>query len=304
MKKRKQKSFIVLAIAFLLILILIYFNFFNSQKHSIQVNEVNRDYLLHVPSGSEKMPLVIALHGYKDNPRFMEFYTGLSRKADKEKFIVVYPYGTKSDDDKNLSWNSGACCGNGVLSNIDDVTFINNLTDQLIKNHNIDPGKIYLTGFSNGALLVYRIASEAPERYKGVAIVSGSIGGKVYKKLPEYEIPAPKKPIAILMMHGVIDERIPYLGGENKNKDGSFKSFSESTDFWIKNNNCQNEKKTVNDKITHSSFEECSNNAKTEIYSIKNSGHVWFGSLMEFPRNFMGKTMPATNTILTFFNSL
>jgi polyhydroxybutyrate depolymerase len=177
-----------------------YLNFLASKKYALQSDGVNREYLLHFPrsySSKDNFPLVIALHGYTDNPRLMEFYSGLSREADREGFVVVYPYGTKNEKDKNLSWNGGSCCGNGVLSDVKDVEFINNLTDELIRKYKIDPKKIFIVGFSNGGLLTHRIASVAPERYKAFAVVSGSIGGKVYKKLPEYVIPLPTKTIII-----------------------------------------------------------------------------------------------------------
>jgi len=281
---------------------MLYLNFFNSRKYSLDINGFTRDYLLHAPSSSEKMPLVIALHGYKDYPRLMEFYSGLSRKADKEKFIVAYPYGTNNQEDKNLSWNGGVCCGNGVLSNVSDVEFINNLTDELIRTQNVDPKRVYVVGFSNGALLAYRIAAETPDKYKAFAIVSGSIGGKVYKKLPPYVIPDPKKPISVLIMHGMNDKRIPYLGGENANKDGSFKSFKDSGDLWIRSNVCGDGVKAENKLIIHESFSKCKDEVNIDLYTVKDSGHVWFGSLMEFPKNFMGKAVPATDIIWNFFN--
>ncbi len=249
------------------------------------------------------MPLVIALHGYKDNPRLMEFYSGLSRNANKEKFIVVYPYGTKNAEDKNLSWNGGVCCGNGVLSNADDVAFINGLTDELIKTRNVDPKRVYIVGFSNGALLAYKIASETPDKYKAVAIVSGSIGGKVYKKLPPYQIPDPKKPMSILIMHGMKDQRIPYLGGENANEDGSFKSFKESADFWIKSNGCKASIKTEDKIVIHESFEKCEEGINTQLYTIKNSRHVWPGGLAEIMKNINRQSFPATDIIWNFFNN-
>lgn len=298
---KKNKVLIMLVLVLLLIFSLVYVKLFNSRKYSIEIKGVTRQYLLHAPNSTSKMPLIIALHGYTDNPRLMKFYSGLSRKSNKEKFIVAYPYGTRNKEDNNLSWNGGSCCGNGVLNNVDDVSFINNLTDELVKKYNIDPKKIYVVGFSNGALLAYRIAAETPERYNAFAIVSGSIGGKVYKNLPEFNISKPKKPVSILMMHGEKDVRISYFGGENQKKDGSFKSFEESTNFWIENNNCINPKTMDNSKVNHKSYLKCDNNVKTETYTVKNSGHIWPGGILELVKNLKGQTVSATDIIWDFF---
>lgn len=283
---------------------MIFLNFLGSKKQLIETNGSTREYLLHLPrsyDSSDNLPLVIALHGYTDNPRLMEFYSGLSRKAEKENFIVVYPYGTKSEDDKNLSWNGGSCCGNGVLSDVKDVEFINKLTDELITKYKIDPKKVYITGFSNGGLLAYRIASETPVRYKAIAVVSGTIGGKVYKKLPEYVVPTPNKPISMLLMHGMKDGRIPYRGGLNEAKNGEFKSFQDSSELWIKNNSCTGTLKTENDISIHESYENCELDTNVELYSVKKSGHMWFGGVGEFIKNLKGESIPATNLIWSFF---
>lgn len=298
-----NKILILIAAIFLFFLFIIYLNFISSKKGSIRVGDVSRDYLLHLPKSSEKIPLVVALHGYKDNPRLMEFYTGLSRKADKEKFAVVYPYGTKSTEDKYLSWNGGSCCGNGVVNNVEDIDFINSLTDELIKNNNIDPTRIYLVGFSNGGLLAYKIFSETPDRYKAFAVISGSIGGKVYKNIPEYVIPQPHKPASVLVIHGMKDSRIPYYGGENTNKDGSFKSFNDSKKLWSENNGCSGAKLQEDDLIIRETFLDCKDNVKTEFYSVKDGGHVWFGSVMEFPENFLNETVTTTDIIWKFFSN-
>ncbi len=285
---------------------MIFLNFLGSKKQSIELGGSTREYLLHLPrsyESSDNFPLVIALHGYTDNPRLMEFYSGFSRKAEKENFIVVYPYGTKSETDKNLSWNGGSCCGNGVLSNIKDVEFINSLTDELLDKYKIDPKKVYVVGFSNGGLLTYRIASETPERYKAFAVVSGTIGGKVYKKLPPYIIPNPIKSISILLMHGMQDSRIPYRGGLNANKDGEFKSFKDSSEFWIQKNNCKGALKTENEVSINESFENCENKTQVQLYSIKNSGHMWFGGIGEIFKNLRGESISATDTIWTLFQN-
>lgn len=304
----EKLTIVILVILFIFtILFLNYFSLFSTKKYNFNFNGTSRDYLLHLPSfykSSNTYPLVVALHGYGDHPRFMEQYTNLSRKADKEKFLVVYPYGTKNNSIKKFSWNGGSCCGEALNKNIDDVLFINNLVEDLEKKYKIDPKKIYLTGFSNGGLLTYRIASEKPDKFAAFAVVAGSIGGKSREKDPYYTIPTPKKPVPIIIMHGKKDESIIYSGGLNKQKNASFTSFDESKGFWIRNNNVNKKITTEDDKAIHESYQKSKEGERLDFYTIKEGLHIWFGGAMEIKNNFMGKSISATNTIWAFFKDI
>ena len=81
--------------------------------------------------------------------------------ADREHFIAVYPNGTGRG--RFLVWNAGTCCGRAPLQGIDDVGFVRAMIDDLAKRTPIDRTRIYATGLSNGAMMTYRIAAEAPD---------------------------------------------------------------------------------------------------------------------------------------------
>lgn len=297
---------IIILLLFSLSIVLNYFSLLSTKKYTFKFNPSTREYLLHLPSGykdSNSYPLVIALHGFGDHPRFIEQYSGLSRLSDKEKFIVVYPYGLQNTKTKKFSWNGGSCCGEAFNKKNDDVSFINQLVDQLIKKYNIDPKRIYLTGFSNGGLLTYRIAAQTPEKYAAFAIVSGSIGGKVKANDPYFSLPKAKTSVPILIMHGKNDNLIPYQGGLNKDKSAAFTSFRDSVDFWV-NNNQANKKDTIeNEKLILEKYESEDSSKNIEAYTIKDGGHAWFGSIMEYNKVLSGKSVPATKIIWDFFKS-
>jgi polyhydroxybutyrate depolymerase len=209
--------------------------------------------------------------------------------------------GSQNKKTQKFSWNGGSCCGEAFNKKIDDVLFINSLVDKLIKQYNIDSKRVYLTGFSNGALLTYKIAAEAPEKFSAFAIVSGSIGGKIKASDPYYYLRLPKKAVPILIMHGQKDALIPYLGGLNPEKTATFTSFEESTDFWIKNNNAKKKYSFENENLIHNSYETTDNTANIETYTFKVGGHAWFGGVMEFKKIIMRKSVSATDIIGNFF---
>lgn len=303
----KQITIVTLVLIIILVfLILNYLSIFRTKKYTFNFNGINREYLLHLPSGYSSLknyPLVVALHGFGDHPRFIEQYSGLSRLSDKEKFIVVYPYGSQNKTTQKFSWNGGSCCGEALNKNIDDVMFINNLVDALSKKYNVDSKKVYLTGFSNGAILTYRIAAQSPEKFAAFAVVAGSIGGKTRTNDPYYTIPSPKKPVPILIMHGKKDGSITYLGGQNEAKNASFTSFAESTNFWLKNNKAKDKEIVSNEIFIHEDYKKNPNGERVEVYTVKESGHVWFGGVMEIKNNLMGKSISATNIIWDFFKN-
>jgi len=94
-------------------------------------------------------------------PRAQQRYSGMDAASDREHFIAVYPNGTGRG--RFLVWNAGTCCGRAPLQGIDDVGFVRAMIDDLAKRTPIDRTRIYATGLSNGAMMTYRIAAEAPD---------------------------------------------------------------------------------------------------------------------------------------------
>jgi polyhydroxybutyrate depolymerase len=99
------------------------------------------------------------------------------------------------------------------------------------------------------------------------------------------------------------DSRIPYEGGLNIKKDGSFESFEDSKELWKKINECSNSINSENNLVIHESSPDCKDGVKSEFYSVKNSGHVWPGSVLELVKNIKNQSFPATDVIWNFFRS-
>src|SRR3972149_6035846 len=70
--------------------------------------------------------------------------------------------------------NGGHCCGEAAKNNVDDVGFVRALIDELATLINIDPGRVYATGFSNGAIMVYRLACELSDRIAAIGPVAAT----------------------------------------------------------------------------------------------------------------------------------
>jgi polyhydroxybutyrate depolymerase len=269
-----------------------------------------REYYVHTPIGhsqdsSEKFPLLIALHGYTDHPRWFEFYTGWSRKADFARFIVVYPQGTHFPDDKGPSWNAGFCCGGAAVHDVDDVGFISELVETLTQRYVIDTDRIYVTGFSNGGILAYRLAAELPDTFEAVGVIAASNAGTNEGTQPFISfLPPVDPPIRAIMLHGDQDTVIPYAGGPNYAHDRYSTSFEEVAESWENTLPCATdpvEEQMVADKVLSKKY-WCDDRLWLQTVTFKGGDHIWFGSHMEWLNLFKRQTIDASELIWIFFS--
>ncbi|MEO7363518.1 MAG: PHB depolymerase family esterase [Gemmatimonadaceae bacterium] len=171
----------------------------------IQFGNKNREYIIHVPVGaSTALPLLLAFHGGGGEAAGFQHYAGLDAVSDREKFFVVYPYGTGVFPQRLLTWNSGECCSYGMKNNVDDVGFAISVIDDVTRRTRVDTKRIYATGHSNGAMMSYWLAAEHAERIAAIVPVSGAYN------LAKF---APSQPVAVLDMHSVDDPRALNNGG-------------------------------------------------------------------------------------------
>lgn len=158
----------------------------------------------HLPKNA---PLVMVLHGSGEtgaNARAETGY-GFDRLADTEGFAVAYPDGFEG------YWNGCNIVGDYSANrlNIDDVGFLSALADALAARYGLDPHRAFAAGVSRGGHMAFRLALEAPRRFRAVAAVSANLPA------PENFKCRPRLPVAsILILNGTSDPLNPYDGGE------------------------------------------------------------------------------------------
>src|SRR5207248_9124473 len=124
--------------------------------------------------------------------------------ADRYRFIAVYPDGYTPPGPRNQSWNGGYCCAAAVAQRIDDVTFVRQLIHTLIAPQAIDEKRVYVAGYSNGAIFAYRLGCELAGVITAIGVQSGSLGVSPC---------TPARPVPFLHIHGTADQNAPIDGG-------------------------------------------------------------------------------------------
>jgi polyhydroxybutyrate depolymerase len=104
-------------------------------------------------------------------------------------------------------WNDGSPSPvPGRASNIDDVAFIRAVLTDAETRLALDHSRVYVTGFSNGAGMCFRLAIEASERIAAIAPVAGYC--------PLADDPRPRYPVPTCYLIGTADPLVPPRGGD------------------------------------------------------------------------------------------
>jgi polyhydroxybutyrate depolymerase len=254
---------------------------------ALRMGEQTRTYLLHIPKGydaKKPAPVVLALHGAAMNGSMMVWFSGLNKKSEEARFIVVYPSGTGISP--FLTWNAGGL-RKGMGSKADDVAFISKLLDDLATVVKFDQKRVYACGMSNGGMMCYRLAAELSSRIAAIAPVAGTIAIEESK---------PKRPVPVIHFHGTDDTFVPFdLARKKTPSFMKFKGVEDSIQTWVKLNRCDEKPKTDvlskdgdEMKVTRKSYGGGKDGAEVVLVVIEGGGHTWPGRTP--PVGFMGRS--------------
>ncbi len=222
--------------------------------------------------------------------------------ADRDGYIAAYPNGSGGIGGRLLTWNAGSCCGPAAVSRVDDVGFSLALLDDISKRVPIDRTRVYATGLSNGSMMAYRLAAEAPERIAAVAGVAGAM------TLPRF---APRLAVPVLHVHSVDDERALYGGGLGPafpftNTRVLHQPVDDMIAQWLAHDDCPRQPQVaapvsgkpdrpdVSHTATRYTYAPCRDGTEVILWKLTGAGHVWPGGIQNYLPLLLG---PGTTVI-------
>jgi len=151
--------------------------------------------------------------------------------ADEHGFILIVPNGTDAQTGDAFGdaqvWND--CRIGAPASEADDTGFLKALIDWSSAVLDVSNQRVYVTGASNGGLMAFRLAIEAPEMIAAIApfIANQPVGS---------ECLIPNEPMPVMLTFGTADPLMPFDGGE-VSVSGTFVRSAEVTrDLWLAEN--------------------------------------------------------------------
>jgi polyhydroxybutyrate depolymerase len=253
-------------------------------KVDVRFHGLRRSYRVHLPPGydaARPLPMVVVVHGAFDTARGMERFTGFSDLADQEHFIALYPNGIGILGYLQ-HWNAGHCCGKAAADEIDDVGFLARVIEDACARLAVDPRRIYMTGFSNGGMMVHRFACERGDLLAAVAPLAATAGGRPDNLTPEWSIAEPIRPMPLLAIHGSADDYVPFGGGTSPARDDTreYWPVMRSLDVWIRSNGCGTTPVTRYErqgKVHVTTWQKGAQGADVVLYLLEGWGHQWPG---------------------------
>lgn len=135
-----------------------------------------RRYRLYKPPGvrrSERLPLMVMLHGCGQNGEALAASSRMNLIAARERFLVLYP------EQDRLSNVQGCWHWYGTRSGLaqGEAGSIDAAIDKVCLLHPVDPQRIALAGLSAGAGMAALLATRRPGRFRAIAMHSGIAPG-------------------------------------------------------------------------------------------------------------------------------
>lgn len=281
----------------------------------LRFGEQDRHYNVHVPPGYNAMtpvPVVVMLHGGGATAQAAATETGWGAKADVAGFLAVFPDAMPPDSAKASHflrnpplWNDGSGRLYSGQNAPDDVGFINAVLDDLFARFSVDPQRIFVTGFSNGASMAFHVGAVLSKRIAAIAPVAGSSWLKSLNL---------ERALPVLYITGTADPLNPLEGGVPRLATGRSDPVRGKPKPPVRDSILQWALALGCPATPRDIWE--SNGVRTEIYGpgrdgvevvytmIEGMGHTWAGGTGLLPEFMVGKPsdkIQATDAIWAFF---
>ncbi|MCB0508364.1 MAG: hypothetical protein KDD21_08705 [Bacteroidetes bacterium] len=185
------------------------------KKVIINSDSKPRSFFVYTPQGynaHSQTKVVFMFHGTGQDGLKMFQKTKWNEEADRENFLLVLPnslcYYLLDEQAVKSRWNDGTLNVRSTVTPANDVLFfrdmlkwVDSYRDSLDVEHNLhNPSKIYIAGFSNGAMFCSKLVMEVADKITAAGIVSSI--------LPNTNVSQPSRPVPTIIFYGSKDQRV------------------------------------------------------------------------------------------------
>ncbi|AZF52798.1 Phospholipase/carboxylesterase family protein [Pseudomonas sp. R4-34-07] len=177
--------------------------------------DLSLSYLEQTQGDARNQPLVIFLHGFGSNEEDLfgikdalpSTWTYLSVRAPMPVEPRGYRWFTKTPGDGDYD---------GVTADLQNsARLLEDFIGKATAKYHTEPDRVFLVGFSQGAIMSYEVGLRRPELVRGIAALSGSVLPVLKAELKPNEA---LDKLAIFIGHGTLDQALPYASGTRANE--------------------------------------------------------------------------------------
>jgi polyhydroxybutyrate depolymerase len=279
-------------------------------RHTITFHsgDFDRAIIFVTPKGfvpGKPLPIVFFFHGAGGTAFQASRTYGWAEKADAENFFAAFPQGMPvrptADAGFLLNPHIWRDLGPGIpVKGVDDIHFFEELLGRLQAALPIDPKRIYVTGFSNGAGMTFTLGSRFSDRIAAIAPVSSQSFAP---------IDSLARPLPVYYLVGTADPLIRYKGGTVTLPWGNTRTLppvQDSVDAWAKLDGCPPDPQELSNAngVRVLRYGPGHDNAEVIFTIVDGNGHHWPGPREPLPHMIIGPTLDpfnATDIIWDFF---
>jgi len=266
-----------------------------------------RAYKTYIPALDEgkRRPLVVMLHGCKQNPDDFAAGTRMNELADEIGFIVAYP-------EQAIGANFSRCWNWFKSANQErdhgEPSLIAGITREVIARYDVDPRRVYIAGLSAGGAMAAIMGHAYPDLYAAVGIHSGlpyaaardlpsalaAMRGLNATLDPRYHAAA-FQTVPTIVFHGDLDTTVHARNGERV-----IAQASPATNGRAAATQTVEKGEASGRRYTRTTQADASGKTALEHWLVHGTGHAWSGGSPK--GSFTDPRGPdATRAMLSFF---